>query len=677
MVLKRCWILLIALLISASGWAQSIFDMPRLFPQHREYLRQFINAAQKGNLFDAEVAARSAVKLFPRDANWSYNVACICAKDNRPEEALQWLERAVQLGFTNTTQILQDADLKSLNDNEKFKALIDVAKALAAHPPKNPTLSRALSTPVPMGQSAMVEAQNTQWDWDPRAGGYFQTLFQPLKPKGDAPAYTGLYADLIQPWIEAKTAAGNAGDLYVNRDEDRTQIPFEKYPQLTPVLYSEEAQRAKVHLGSANGIFQSDIFILPTVGNSVLPLRQGSPFWRSIPRMHSVDPVQNAVALRMALSNQLYLYDVTPDYNKDFKGDLLISNTPQVIMTADTTSNPYNPVEAQTQMTELVLAAMAAMEPETKAEMLRRRLLVPTMQRLFRQHLKGAPAYLSAAAHPLVFDPQMIDGEALIRGAHALTMKDLPPQFHILARRETMPRAMVDYFDLVPTEGIADTPMCITRIHRGMNRTRTLTVEAASSEPGLRYQWFLVSGEQEKVRILPLTSTGSLVTLSVDYHGLFEREGMPTRRVDIACIAMRADGTPSAPAFVSIRYLANEQRTYHISGKIDTVDYTDPESGYLYEDPLLTAFKHWTDTYHYDAEGNVTGWTRKRSDGTPDQDFTARGERIVERDEQGRPKTLVKVSYLPRTIPDGNGVTSPFMELIQNDDGEPFPAKLN
>ncbi len=671
MAFRRGLLTLITLFLTAPIWGQSVFDLPRLFPQHRMYLSQFISAVQKNDLFAAEVAARSAVKLFPKDANWNYNVACICAKDKRAGEALEWLGKAIELGFTNADQMLKDQDLKSLQSSERFKALLTKARELASHPPTNPTLSAALVSQVTMGQTAEVSTQNTQWDWNPRTGGYLQSLFQPLLPEGKARPYTGPYAELIQPWIEEGSAAGNAGDFYVNRDEDRTAVRYEAFPYLTPVLYSEEAVALGTHLGAANGLFLNGFTSIPTVGNSVLTMRQGSPFWRSIPRMYAIDAAQNAVALRLALSNQLYLYDVTPDYHKSFKGDLLISNTPYFIMTTDGTSEKANPVLAQQEMTELVLAVLAAMAPETKKVMLQRGLLIQTMQRLLRQHLKGSPDYFTAAAHPIAFDPATIDGEALIRAAHQLRPEALPPTFHIITRQESMPKQMVDYFDLFPSEGIADTPMCITRIHRGMNQTRTLTVEAAATEPGITFKWFLTSGDAQKVRIRPLTTRGTLVTLEVDYHGSFEDDGMPMRRVDIACVAVRADGTLSAPAFVSIRNLGNERRTYNEAGKIASVDYTVPKSGYVYEDPALSAFKNWTDTYHYDAQGKMSGWTRTRPDNTT-EDFDSQGRKILERNDAGQPTRVQKVNYLPRTLPDSNGITAPFVELIQTDAGEPF-----
>ena len=53
-----------------------------------------------------------------------------------------------------------------------------------------------------------------------------------------------------------------------------------------------------------------------------------------------------------------------------------------------------------------------------------------------------------------------------------------------------------------------------------------------------------------------------------------------------------------------------------------------------YVDGRLTAPKSWRDVYHYDADGNCTGWTRY--DGRKAADFTPEGHLVLERDAQGR-----------------------------------------
>lgn len=658
---------------AAVAAGQSVFDMPRLFPQHKRYLQQFLVSTQRNDLLGAETAARAGAKLFPNDANWHYNVACICSRDGRPDEALEWLEKAIDRGFTHLKQLSEDPDLNTLRFSPKaapvFAQLVEKARNLALNPPANATLSRAIATPVLTGSEVTVSAENTQWNWDPVSGGIMETLLR-LQPAPSLPPYTGPYADLVNELTGG--TASCAGLLYVNRDEDLSVIDYAAFPGLTPVLYSEEAQAAGAHRGTANGTFSSGLAMIPAIGHSTLAVGN-SMLWRSIPRAIATDPAGMRTAFNFAAANQLYLYDASPDLSKDFKGDLLFAQNPAMILSV-TPGAPEEAKAAQRELTELLVAAVAVMQPDTRRAVFFSGSLVPTLQCLLRSHLKGAPDYLSAAAHPTAFHAGLVDAEAFLRAANALTPEQLPPALQIRVRQETMPRAGIDYFDAVGSEAIADTPTCVTRIIRGSGLTRKLTLEALSPEPGLTYEWFALNGDPAKVSIRKLTSSGSLTTLSADWHAPYEKDGLLMRRVDFACVAKRKDGTCSAPAFVSFRYLANERRTYSDAGKILSIDYTLPAGADGYEDPALSAFKNWRDDYHYNAQGRLTGWTRTAGDGTVSH-YDSRGRRIVETDADGSPKRVVTVSYMPRIIRSGDGVTTPAIELLPSDSGSPFTVK--
>lgn len=627
-------LLLASAACASAAWGQSVFDMPRLFPRHRILLGRFVAAAGQGDLFRAESVARAATQLFPKDANWRYNVACVCARAGRADEALRELGEAVALGFTDTRKMRADPDLASLRGTPGFEACLERADALAKNPPRNATLSAALVRTVAPGATATVDAQDTQWDWDPASGGYMTTLFR-LAPAGEGPF---------------------AGALYVNRDEDAAAVRAERFPGLTPVLYGEEAAGARAHVGVANGLFSTGLAALPTFGNSSFAM--GTPvFWRSIPRLLASDPFQTGLAMRLALANQLYVYDAGRDFDPKGLGDLLLAPTMSVLVSADLEGK--DPRAANRDLTELALTAYGAMPEATRREMLRRGALVPTLQRLLRQSLRGAPDYLSPAAHPVAFDPKRIDAQTLTRLAQALTPESLPPALALGVRQETMPRPGVDYFDPTAGEGIADTPWNVMRVVRGGALTRTLTVEArAPGEAGCAFRWFVTGGDPAKVRIKPLTPDGALTTIEADWHATpFTRDGMPTRRVDVACVAVRPDGTCSAPAFVSFRYLANERREYDAQGRLRVRDWTLPEGGFLYEDPLLTLFKNWRDTYAYDARGRLTGWTRETPGREGAERFDAQG-RLLGADGTPRP-----VTYTRRTLP-GDGLKAPAVEWI-------------
>ncbi len=665
--------LLFGLFLSCTGaFGQSVFDMPILFPQHKRYLSQFVGGVQQGNMMQAEKAVRSALKIFPKDANWNYNLACVMARTGQYDAAFKALDMAVDSGFIDTVQMQNDADLASLRKQKGFAPILEKAKTLAANPPKNPTLSHAFPSVVMMGQTATVDELNTMWNWDPVQGGYFTTRFD-LLPASQKATYTGPYADLIAPWIAEGTASGNDGWLYVNRDEDRTQIRYETFAGVTPVLYGEAAVKKGAHLGAANGLFARTMGSHPTVGNSLLAMNR-PPFWRSVPRLMTMDSQQFVVATRLSMANQLYIYDATLDMSARIQGDLLVTNNPAYLISGDV-MNPAQPDAkgAQEKLTELVFAILAAMHPETKAEMLRKNLLVPTVQMLLRSHQKSVTDYFTPEAHPVVFDPSRIDGEAVIRAAHALRSETLPPFFQLAMRQESMPRQYIDFFDNVRGEGMGDSPTCVTRIWRGPYYTRKATLEAKMSTEPVTYRWFVVNGHADKIRFTPLTSDNALMTIEIDWQGaLTNNINVSTRRVDIACVAVKKNGTVSAPAFYSVRWLGNEQRVYARDTKrLLSINYAPDEKGLRYEDPLLTAQKAWQDLFLYDKDGNFTGWYRKRPNGTIET-FDTRGRRVLDTHPNGLSKTVTAVSYLPRLNEKGDSVNAPAIELLQSDAGEPI-----
>lgn len=84
-----------------------------------------------------EVAMQMAA-LAPRDPMALYNVACMeCLCGNR-EAALEWLGRAVDAGLPDAALPANDADLKTLQDDPRFKALLARIKAPSAAEPPPP-----------------------------------------------------------------------------------------------------------------------------------------------------------------------------------------------------------------------------------------------------------------------------------------------------------------------------------------------------------------------------------------------------------------------------------------------------------------------------------------------------------------------------------------------------------
>ena len=65
------------------------------------------------------------VRMAPADATVRYNLACSLALTGQKDQALDALERAVELGYGDAKHLLDDADLSSLRGEARFHALIE------------------------------------------------------------------------------------------------------------------------------------------------------------------------------------------------------------------------------------------------------------------------------------------------------------------------------------------------------------------------------------------------------------------------------------------------------------------------------------------------------------------------------------------------------------------------
>lgn len=68
-------------------------------------------------------------QLEPKYIGALYNTACMHCLLGHEEEAFEWLEKAVDAGFWNAQQLIQDDDLKPLREQKRFRTLIKRAWA--------------------------------------------------------------------------------------------------------------------------------------------------------------------------------------------------------------------------------------------------------------------------------------------------------------------------------------------------------------------------------------------------------------------------------------------------------------------------------------------------------------------------------------------------------------------
>jgi len=637
--------------------AADVFDMPGLHERHLQLLALMDAAHDQKNYAAMETACREGLELGTADELWAYNLACAYALQGKTEDALAALDKAISAGFRDADFLAKDPDLAALRRSDAYAARGARMKRLREVP--EAVTNRLVTLPPDATQTVMQTASNTLWNFQT---GIFHSFIS-LPSTNPPAAYRGPEAAAINGWLRDGTAAGSAGVLYVNRDNDTRPLDIARFPGMARLGYPQAMADRRLNLGLPNTLFAlgNSGQLAPVIGHSSMGYLN-SPYWRSQPRAVCGNPRQAALQSLFLLGNQLFFYPVFGDYDPR-TGDLFPANAPSCIAVAGQGN-------AERPFVEAAAAALAALRPETRAELSRAGLLMPALSMLFRasqRTLKSPRDYFSGIAHPVVFQERDLDTAQLVRMAHALTTNDLPPLVLLRVSRETLMIPDRDYFDIVRTEQLFDTPLAVARVFRGAARTRTLEIQALCKRADARLHWVVLRGDPAKIAFTPCPTNQGLMTLTVAYHAPFEapfgdKQRILTSRVDIGVIAETAT-TFSMPAIVSFFFLGNEQRTYAADGRILSIDYTRPQT--LYNDPLLSYMRNWKDVYQYDAQDRLTGWRRIR--GLDEERFTAYGHLVTANDAHGRPLKAHKVHYLPRRIKvDTTNESLP--DLAQTDD---------
>lgn len=380
---------------------------------------------------------------------------------------------------------------------------------------------------------------------------------------------TGPVGDLLRQWWKEGTAAGNIGDYYDNRDGDHSPLNLTPFPQLLTVKYSADDIKLRKHWASQHVIHPAVVF--GNSSTSAPPTLGGSN-----PRHYYCATRGLSFLAEEYAKNNLYIYpehrDHDPGHNGkgDGFGDLYPTNTPYLLISQGSSGSDQPFMRA-------IPLALAAFRPEVKKKLTETGTLMPTLQWILRstnKHLKGPEEYLTGKAHPSVFEGSWVDELAMVKLAHSLELKSLPPIVQLKVIEEDKAVAGVDYFEDGATEQLADTPAVIARIHRSKANKRRLVVSAEAShdlnKAPLTFKWVILRGDPKRIEIKPRNPEGSVAEITVAHH---ERRpvapGSPleSNRVDIGVFVH--NGTyHSAPAFVTFFTLDNELRTYDDKGGI-------------------------------------------------------------------------------------------------------------
>ena len=494
-----------------------LYDYPRLHVAHTILRVQLMQAVRSGDITNMEAVCRQGLELMPGDATWMYNLACALAYRATPDAALDALDKAVKAGFRNAKAIEEDNDLKRISSSVRFKKIVQEARETADLPAPGVPLPRTAR--LTQGTKLVLTKPNLSWDFD---RGLYIANFKFLhgveeSNEARAALYRGPAAESMAAWLADGTAAGNGGDLYINRDRDHSRVKIEDFPLLSELRFEGEAKKKDVDKAIPNTIYPGAI----VVGNASLAIVSTNDSC-SLVRMAMQDPASMIALQQCYLDNQFWVFpahkDVIPQKGADrFKGV-----TPCALQSVGSSGSDRYYVRA-------ALAVASALMPETKRAVAERKLFGPLVQHLFRRTRRGVDTesdYLSEKAHPTAFDRETLDAERMVRTAHGLKPDEIPP-------------AVLPLSVFVPVKP--------TDLERELDFS---FVPFPADSQDVSFAWHVVHGDSGRVKITPGGKTGA-VHLSVDCREL-------AGRIDVACFARTRTSGWGAPSFICIYPVRSE-----------------------------------------------------------------------------------------------------------------------
>lgn len=629
MRLPRTLVFAAAFALPFCAAAVAIYDYPAFHARHKVLRANLERCAAAGDWRGMASVCRSGKAMNPDDPFWRYNLACALSRLGSSDAALAELLAAAERGFPNVAAMAADADFAPIKGDPRFAKAVAAALKAANNPPESlPVAKETLS--VAAGGKACPGPRNFTWDFN--AGVFFASVCATNAPASDA-HYRGPAAAVVSQWLADGSAAGLSGDFYMNRDRGHSVLDVSKFPLLS--VFSLDSAAAKRGLDMSVPLVAPRAPLFTNCSRGVFE----DGFKHSIARLSVSDALSASAMETLYLSNQIHVFPALDDF-KDGADNFHMA-APYYFATrgASWTDRP---------LLELLLAATAALRPDTKKEIVSKGLLAPTLQALLRRSVKGAPSPLSPQANPSAFEASKIDALALVSAAHEMAPEAIPPLAAVSFREiraggSPAPEPQRDYPDIYP-ETVARTRFASCFAMRALDGERVFELHASAiahrKARKIEFAWVLMRGDPRNVSLeTPDGPSAPHAVIAIDRKTL-------DSRVDVACFARTEASGWSAPSFVSFLPIPGESRVYRDDGRISSIDYRgiDGRCGWRIALP-----RAWRDLYLYDADGGSRGFARIEGDGISERTlFSSPAVAVKEPGPDGGPAGETPVKYLMR-----------------------------
>ena len=567
-------------------------------------LQDWCNEDKANRYKDFEGACREAIKMKIEPAIWYYNLACLLAFLEKPnDDVFEALEQAVAAGYNDVDHAIKDEDFKSVTNDVRFSRLCETMGVIgkAWNVPKAPL--RADADKVELTEDNVYYVFNRS------------SFLCDIATTNECPI------------------------VYINKHKNHNDIPCDGLivPKLT-----EEA------VGAACGSVAMNMhFYCPNLKVGYVPTIVASNRALDDDRMNRSMSIPAALgfydgaleARHNVIFNAIGIYTVAYDYG--FDGiDRFAAHYPLCIAHIGGANESDKFVRLCRDIIRLVPSDMRDMAA----------LCALNAIRQSQKCVKDLDDYMSSVAWRPVLSFADIDVEKALCLACKQTdaILPVPPRIESSASDPSREVPCTDIWDSAYDRShMHQSSWNSSFVHRGAGKSQRyeVKVNANWNNGNGEFVWKVLQGDEKKVRFSPLDEKRSRMAIDVDWHDVFEvslSDGSKVKssRVDIGCFVVY-NGAVSLPSIISVYFSPNETREYGLEGKLVSIDYAKRQlEGYC---PELCPKGKWKDVFHWDETGGLTGWTRYRGEVT--NEFTREGLVVVSRDSLGRPKGVRRDMY--------------------------------